>query len=256
MAAKASLGTVGIVRPTQRTAGYEDLLRMLPPGVGVVALCLDVHRGAIGEFKEAIAGYEMKVAELAGMGVDVINPSGAPPFMVLGYKAEQDLIRKWERDYKTPVFTSGTSQIDALRALKVKRFVGVTYFGGDINRVFAKYFIDAGFDCLDMAGMDVDFAKVPELPSRDVHRFIKDTFRKHSNAEALYMLGPAWRTLDIVETLERELGVPVIHAVPAQCWDIQRHLNLRQPVKGFGRLIAEMPVADTMAAPKVASAAN
>src|SRR5437588_7543989 len=58
VAAKASLGTVGIVRPTQRTAGYEDLLRMLPPGIGVVALCLDVRRGAIDEFKEAIAGYE------------------------------------------------------------------------------------------------------------------------------------------------------------------------------------------------------
>ena len=70
------------------------------------------------------------------------------------------------------------------------------------------------------------------------------------------MFGPAWRTLDIVETLEHDLGVPVIHAVPAQCWDIQRHLGVRQPVKGFGRLIAEMPVADTMAAHKVASAAT
>jgi hypothetical protein len=29
--------------------------------------------------------------------------------------------------------------------------------------------------------------------------------------------------------------------VPAQCWDIQRHLRVRVPVKGFGRLIAEMP---------------
>jgi hypothetical protein len=29
--------------------------------------------------------------------------------------------------------------------------------------------------------------------------------------------------------------------VPVQCWDIQRHLGLREPVRGFGRLIAEMP---------------
>jgi len=253
IATNASLGTVGIVRPTQRTAGYEDLLRMLPVGVGVMPLCLDVRRGAIDEFKEAIAGYEAKVAELAGMGVDVINPSGAPPFMVLGYDNEQALIRKWERDYKTRVFTSGTSQIDALRAFKVKRFLGVSYFGGDINRVFAKYFIDAGFDCLDMAGMDIAFDKVPELPSDQVYRFIKDTFCKHPNAEALYMLGPAWRTLDIVEKLERDLGVPVVPAVPAQCWDIQRHLNLRKPVQGFGRLIAEMPVSPTMATHKAAS---
>ena len=246
-------GTVGIVRPTQRMGGFEELLAMLPDGIRLIPLCLDVRRGAIDEFKQAIAGYEAKVAELAGMGVDVINPSGAPPFMVLGYDNEQELIRKWERDYKTRVFTSGTSHIDALRALKVKRFVGVTYFGGDINRVFAKYFIDAGFDCLDMAGIDVPFDKVPELPSDRVYRFIKDTFRKHSKAEAIYMLGPAWRTLDIVEQLKRDLGVPVVHAVPAQCWDIQRHLNVRQPVKGFGRLIAEMPVGVTMATREAAA---
>jgi hypothetical protein len=29
--------------------------------------------------------------------------------------------------------------------------------------------------------------------------------------------------------------------VPVQCWDIQRHLGIREPVGGFGRLIAEMP---------------
>jgi hypothetical protein len=41
------------------------------------------------------------------------------------------------------------------------------------------------------------------------------------------MLGPAWPTLDIVERLEIDLGVPVFHAVPVQCWDIQRHLGIR-----------------------------
>ena len=29
-------GTVGIVRPTLRTGGFEDLIRMLPEGIGVI----------------------------------------------------------------------------------------------------------------------------------------------------------------------------------------------------------------------------
>ena len=53
---------------------------------GVIPLCLNVQRGAVDEFKSAIPAYEEKVAELAEAGVDVINPSGAPPFMVLGYE--------------------------------------------------------------------------------------------------------------------------------------------------------------------------
>jgi len=234
-------GTVGIIRPTLRTGGFEDLVRMLPEGIGVIPLCLDVRRGALDEFQKGIHAYEPKIAQLAEAGVDVINPSGAPPFMVLGYRGEQRQIEAWEKKYKTAIFTSGTTTLDALRALDVKRFVGATYFRGDINKIYARYFTDAGFDVLDMAGMDVDFDKVQELSSREVYRFVKRVFLANSTAQAIYMLGPAWRTLDIVEKLEDDLGVPVIHAVPAQCWDIQRHLSVRQPLFGFGRLIADMP---------------
>jgi maleate isomerase len=162
--------------------------------------------------------------------------------MVLGYEGEKELIKSWETKYRTTVFTSGTTTLDALSALKVKRFVGTSYFRGDINKIYGKYFADAGFDILDMAGMDVDFDKVQELSSHEVYRFVKSVFLKNDTAQAIYMLGPAWRTLDIIEKLEQDLGVPVIHAIPAQCWDIQRHLHVRQPVKGFGRLIAEMPI--------------
>jgi maleate isomerase len=253
MGSNGTRGTVGIVRPTQRMGGFEELQQMLPAGIRLIALCLDVRSGALEEFKSAIPAYEAKIAELAGMGVNVINPSGAPPFMVLGYDNEQALIRKWEKDYKTRIFTSGTSHIDAFRAFKVKRFLGATYFRGDINRIYAKYFTDAGFDCLAMAGMDVAFDKVPELPSGAVYEFIAQEFRKHSGSEAIYMLGAAWHTLDIIEKLERDFGVPVVHALPAQCWDIQRHLGNREPASGFGRLMAEMPAGVTMATHQVAA---
>jgi maleate isomerase len=241
MASDNSLGTVGIVRPTLRIGGYEDLLAMLPKGIGVIPLCLNIQRGTVDEFKTVLGHYEEKVAELAEARVNVINPSGAPPFMVLGYDGEQQLIRQWQAKYRVPIFTSGTSHVDALRALKVKRFVGTSYFRGDINKIYAKYFVDAGFDVLDMAGMDVDFDKAPELSSQQVYDFVKGAYLANAEAEAIYMLGPAWRALDIIEKLEHDLGVPVVHAVPTQCWDIQRHLHVRQPVTGFGRLAAEMP---------------
>jgi hypothetical protein len=57
MATNASLGTVGIVRPTQRTAGYEDLLRMLSAGVDVRALCLAARSGLD---VDPVSGAEMQ----------------------------------------------------------------------------------------------------------------------------------------------------------------------------------------------------
>src|SRR5438045_2055672 len=89
MASNDIHGTVGIVRPTTRAGGFEDLIRMLPAGIDVTHTCLSVQRGTLDEFKKVIEDYEEKVAGLAETGVDVINPSGAPPFMVLGYAGEQ-----------------------------------------------------------------------------------------------------------------------------------------------------------------------
>ena len=47
MADNNKLGTVGIVRPTTRSGGFEDLLRLLPPGIVVKHTCLSVQRGTV-----------------------------------------------------------------------------------------------------------------------------------------------------------------------------------------------------------------
>ena len=72
-----------------------------------------------------------KVAELAEIGVDLMHPEGGPPFMVRGHKAEQEIVGGWEAKYKIPIFTSGMSQAEALRALGIKKFVGCTYFNDE-----------------------------------------------------------------------------------------------------------------------------
>lgn len=233
-------GVVGCIKPTMRPGSCEELIRILPEGVGVIPLFLDIKEGKIDAFKRAIATYEPLIARLVEAGVDLIHPEGAPPFMVLGYQGEAELIARWEAEYKVPIFTSGTNHIRALKALNVKRFVGVTYFTGEINEVFARYFTQAGFDVLGMDGISVPFDKVGSLSSQDVYAHIKKVFLKHPEAEAIYLLGSGWRVMEVIDLLEQDLGVPVIHPVPARCWEIQRRLVIRQPVRGYGRLLAEM----------------
>jgi maleate cis-trans isomerase len=233
-------GVVGCIKPTMRPGGLEELIRMLPEGIGVIPLFLGIKEGTTDEFKRMVAPYEPLIAQLAACGCDLIHPEGAPPFMVLGHKGEAELIRKWERKYKIPVFTSGTNQVRALKALKVKRFVGATYFTGAINDVFAKYFVDAGFEVLGMEGIATRFEDVGQLSSHEVYAHVKRAFLKHRKAQAIYLLGSGWRVLPVIDLLEQDLGVPVIHPVPARCWEIQRRLSIRQPVKGFGRMLAEM----------------
>ena len=78
------------------------------------------------------------------------------------------------------------------------------------------------------------------ITAEQVYAHVKRAFLKHRKADAIYLLGTGWRVLPIIDLLEQDLGVPVVHPVPARCWEIQLRLSVRQPVKGYGRLLAEM----------------
>lgn len=234
-------GLVGQVHPTMRPGSTEELNRLLPDGMSVLALHCNIRRGTADEFKAVMAEYERNIAELAEQACEVITPSGAPPFMVQGFKKEAKLIDRWEKKYKVPMFTSGQNHIRALKALKAKSFIGASYFPGKINDVFARYFEDAGFKVRAMDGMDVAFDKVQELSQYEIYAYIKKSFLRNKGADAIYMLGGGWRTLDIVAMLEQDLQVPVVHPTVARVWEFQKRLYVRQPKPGFGCLFETLP---------------
>ena len=120
-------------------------------------------------------------------------------------------------------------------------FVGATYFPDKLNAVFAKYFTDAGFKVRGMAGIDVAFDKVQELSGEQIYAHIKRNFLKCKGADAIYMLGSGWRTLPIIETLEQDLGVPVVHPVTARVWEFQKRLRVREPRSGYGYMLEALP---------------
>ncbi len=235
-------GVVGVIKPTYRPGSLEEFIRLLPEGVGVIPLFLDARRGTVEEFSEVIGRYEAKVEELAGIGgVDLIHPEGAPPFMTQGFEGEARLVKGWEEKFEVPIVTAGQTQVEAMRALGVRRIVAVTYFQNEVNGITKRYFEDAGFDVLAVEGIAVPFEDVGRVSHLEVYAHAKRAFLAHDRTEAIYMLGSGWRSLDAIDLLEQDLGVPVVHPVPARVWAVQKRLRIHEPVDGYGRLLADLP---------------
>ena len=188
---------VGTVRPTNRPeAGQElDLDTLIPAKIKFLSSTMNFTRGTEEEFSTSMPGYEAKAAEFAKMGADLVRPSGAPPFMLLGYQKEQELIGSWEKKYNVPMFTSGQNHVHALRTLGIKKFVGASYFPEKMNNVFARYFTDAGFQVLAMEGIDSPVRRRAQRAAGDKFlEFMKAHRAKHKDADGIYMLGSAWKT--------------------------------------------------------------
>jgi maleate isomerase len=248
--AKAASGdyVVGCVKPlTKPPAGIPDetivdLLKFLPAGIKILPDYMNLTKGTKAEMQDSLSNYEKNTAYLAEQHCDLISIEGAPPFMVLGRQRETALIDGWEKKYKTPMFTSSQNQVNAFKAVKAKNIYGVTPFSGSINKSYADYFVEAGYNSVAIDGISgIPFSEIQNVKSGRVYSFIKRNFLKHKGVDTIYILGSAWNTLDIIEPLEQDLGVTVINPVAARAWEIQKRLHIYQPVQDYGRLLATLP---------------
>ena len=234
-------GVVGCLKPRAGDPSLADMIRMLPRGIGIIPAYLDLQEGTREELSNAFPIYEKNIDYLAKHHCDLISIEGAPPFMLLGPEGETKLVEGWKQKYKTDMFTSSQNQVNVLRALKIKKILGITAFKDDLNKSYAKYFEDCGIGVVAMAGIDVAFANIPEVPAESIYKFIKQQVLKTKGIDGIYILGSGLDAVDIIEPLEQDLGLPVVQPVAARVWEIQKRLHVHQPVQGYGVLLESLP---------------
>ena len=240
-AASTWRGFVGCIKPRAHNSSLAEMIRLLPVGIGVASVYLNLSEGTREELGNSYATYERNVAYLAAQRCDTISIEGAPPFMILGPDGEAKLVDGWKEKYKTDMFTSSQNQVNVLRAMKIKRILGITAFGPDMNNSYAKYFEDCGIGVVAMEGMEVSFRSIPDVPAEVIYTFIKKKFLQHTGVDGIYILGSGLDALGLVAALEQDLGVPVVQPIAARLWEIQRRLHVRQPIKGYGSLLENLP---------------
>jgi maleate cis-trans isomerase len=237
-----SVSTVGVIKPVLESESHAQLQRIMPEGVAFDSIYLGIKYRSVAEFREVMAAYEEKVPEMAARGVDLLHPEGAPPFMLEGLDGEKRRVAAWEKQFGIPVFTTGMTQLAAMQALGVKKFVGITPFSGELADIFRNYFVQAGLDVLSMAAPVPPPDSIYDHAANEIFDLMVAAFNKQpAGADALFVLVSDWPVFDIVDRLEASIGVPVLHPVSVRCWYIQKRLGLNQPVSGYGRILSDLP---------------
>ncbi len=234
----APLGTIGLVKPTYRPGSLEETIRLLPEGVGVVPMHAGVRTGETQEFRDVLGVAAQRVAELAELGVNAVYVEGAPPGMLMGYGADQRLADELSQRHGLPVSFASTAAAAALHKLDAQRVIGLSYTPPDQNEMFAQYLRDAGMDVLTFASIEAPFREADRITADEARRRCEELHAAHPEADAVYLLGGAWRVLPVIEPLERTLGVSVCAGIQASVWEILRLLGIEQRIPGLGKLLA------------------
>src|SRR4029450_10327620 len=119
---------IGMAKPHQNASSSYDVLKsMLPGHIRTLVRYAPIKHGTMEEFAAVIPAYAGMVAELAAEGATLIHAEGTPPFLILGYDGEQRIVGEWQKKFGVPIFTSAMCQVNALRALGVRRLIDAGY---------------------------------------------------------------------------------------------------------------------------------
>ncbi|WOH52456.1 aspartate/glutamate racemase family protein [Bradyrhizobium sp. sBnM-33] len=128
--------------------------------------------------------------------------------------------------------------VAALRQFKAQRIALLTPYEPRVHRSFLPFFRENGFEIT----ADGTFAKstdaeIGELRRESIFSAAKALMR-HTAPDALFISCTATPVVPYIDSLEREIGVPVVSSSQAMAWDALRLAGFRDPIAGFGRLLA------------------
>lgn len=232
--------TIGYILASDPAELDYDFGGLLPEGLVMVgAAPLNPIREVTLETVAAVEeGLDGIVDELVARGVDGVIVSIAPLIYVKGVGYDRELIERIRRRAGVPATTNQTAAMDALRTLGVRTVLLLSPNTKALLEQQTQFFEDSGVAvgaarCLDILDNREIDCVLPEtsLP------FIRESLAGAPPVEGVYLSGSCWRTVGLIEPLEREFGLPVVTALQAMVWAGMRMVGDERAIPGHGRLM-------------------
>ena len=150
----------------------------------------------------------------------------------MGYDAE--LVERIQAASGSPATTTSTAVVAALRELKVRRLAVAAPYEDDVCQRMRAFLEGNGFEVVRLKNAGLRPEAISAVPSEEVCALARQA--DAPEAEGLFISCTSFRTLDVLESLERELGKPVVSSNQATMWHVLRTAGIPAKLEGVGRL--------------------
>ncbi len=154
---------------------------------------------------------------------------------IKGYGFDKECIERIERACGWPGLTTSTAVLEAFKALGAKKTVVMTPYPDDTNEAEKKFLEDNGIEVLSITG--IGFNKMNGVANAN-KEFLYRNAKKLSmeGADVFFLSCMGLATMELVEILEEDLGIPVITSHQASLWSCLRHCRVNDKIPGLGKL--------------------
>ena len=232
---------LGFLIPPGNPTIESEMPEMAPPGVSVhfSRMVAPGEGGTLDGQEERNRSQIEHIDEsadlLAKVKPNVMMLAHTASSYTLGRQGETELLQRLQTQYRIPVATAFGSVVTALNVLGAKRIaLGAPY--SEVITLKGKALLEEhGFVVVSHGRLENVTNIFDETPER-AYRLGRSV--DTPAVEAVFLSGLGMPTISILETLEQDLGKPVISAASAMMWKALKLAGVRERVSGYGRLLA------------------
>lgn len=218
---------MGLVVTSSDRTSEGEYFRHTPDGVSVHASRMLLEDGiADTDTLEQMAQDVERCAKLLETtDVDVIAYSCTTGSLLEGEGFETEIEQRIEDVADVPAVATAASVKRALETLDIESITVATPYIEELNELEVDFLEESGYEVLDIYGLgcrtDEEIcAHHPERAYRQARRMDR------RDADGIFISCTGYRTFEIIERLERDLGKPVVTSNQATLWDALRTIGV------------------------------
>lgn len=171
---------------------------------------------------------------LAPARVDAIWCGCAAGGFLKGPASDQALATEITRATGIPATVTSVAVVEALRQLGVRRVSVASPYEAPLNAKLQTYLGASGVEVVAIAGFGTQ-EHGRYTPDGTIGLALEVD---RPGADGIFISCTNFRTLEIIEPLERERGKPAVSSNTASMWKLLRLAGVAEPLAGFGQLLA------------------
>ena len=231
---------LGFLVPPGNPTVETEMIAMAPPGVSLHFHRM-VARGTPGSLvgqsernRSMLDNIDKGIELLAMVKPDVIVIAHTATSYHLGRRGEAELLDRLQRATGRRVVTAFGSVVRALERLEIRRLALGTPYSPEVTSQGKAHLEAHGLEIAKFANLS-GIENIYDTTAEDAYRLARMV--DSEDAEAVFLSGTGMPTASVLESLEQDLGKPVLSSASAMMWHALRLAGVGQAIAGYGRLL-------------------
>ena len=230
-------GRIGFIYPDSGRRDY-DYVRLMPDGVSAhIARIPFTGQGTLADIGAMSAESNLVAAArmLARLKPACISWADTSGSFMFGRDGDAEQVKAMTEATAIPSSTTTTGLLAALRRLGFARIAVAAPYLREVTDQLVAFLASHGVEVVSLETLAYQLADdISTAPRSVVYALARRAFVK--SAQALFIPCTDFEAVSLIETLESDLGVPVLTANQVTAWHALRVSGYSDAVAGFGTL--------------------